>query len=105
MSVDAPRSLGELIFQKIKEAEAAKAEKTGPTIPTKAIEVFSQVSSSSISRDFPPLSLSSSLMHTFRVVHPAGCSRCDVCDRSLSIIVAGRHIPAAVQEREAAKGL
>ena len=48
LSTEAPKSLGELIFEKIKEAEASKRAAAGDdapveAIPAKAVEVFSQV--------------------------------------------------------------
>jgi hypothetical protein len=50
LSTEAPRSLGELIFQRIQEAEAAKASadaESGPeeTITPKVVEVFKKVPS------------------------------------------------------------
>jgi hypothetical protein len=52
MTADAPKSLGQLIFEKIKEAEESRRAGGGTgdaagepvqEIPTKAVEVFSQV--------------------------------------------------------------
>lgn len=50
LSADVPLSLGDLIFQKIQEAEAAKGAEGGPAtehITPKVVEVFSKVCSPS----------------------------------------------------------